>query len=241
MRDPDYVRLDPPLIPGLRGKQRPDNWPEKTDIVWKKFVVPQDVLDKPSPVTASKAGILNLPTELVLKIFSHASQESGICLALTCKSLLVASTLANLQRPTLPPENRIPFSDYEGAILHPGHRQPEYLSRRVVIMFSFLIRPLDDRLRRSHRSPQNIRRMNLETPLSQNSAPPENTPLPPCLLPPHSTSLYASLNGSPWEKRIDAAECDQTLPGFETSAPLFGAPPAMESIRVRVNNKRPCQ
>lgn len=43
MRDPDYVRLDPPLIPGLRGKQRPDNWPEKTDIVWKKFVVPQDV------------------------------------------------------------------------------------------------------------------------------------------------------------------------------------------------------
>ncbi|KAL7953284.1 hypothetical protein V8C34DRAFT_318295 [Trichoderma compactum] len=147
MRDPEYVRLDLPLIPGLRRMERPDNWPEKTDIVWKKLAVPRDVLDKPSHVTASKAGILHLPLELVLQIFSHASQESSICLALTCKSLLVASTLANLQRPTLPLENRIPFSDYEGAILHPGH--PEHLSRRAVILFSFLIHPLDERLRRS--------------------------------------------------------------------------------------------
>ncbi|KAL7911378.1 hypothetical protein GGI35DRAFT_478732 [Trichoderma velutinum] len=147
MRDPDYVKLDPPSIPGLRSKERPNNWPEKTDIVWKKFVVPQSVLSKPSPVTVSKDGILNLTLELVLQIFSHASQESSICLALTCKSLLVASTLANLQRPTLPLENRIPFSDYENAILHPGH--PEHLSRRTVIMFSFLIHPLDGRRRRS--------------------------------------------------------------------------------------------
>ncbi|KAL6691728.1 hypothetical protein J3F84DRAFT_161207 [Trichoderma pleuroticola] len=147
MRDPDYIILETPSMLGLRWRERPDNWPEKTDIVWEKFVVPQDVLDRPSPVTASKAGILNLPLELVLQIFSHASQESSICLALSCKSLLVASTLANLQRPTLPPENRIPFSDYEGAILHPGH--PEHLSRRAVIMFSFLIHPLDERLRRS--------------------------------------------------------------------------------------------
>ncbi|KAJ4860677.1 hypothetical protein T069G_05665 [Trichoderma breve] len=132
MRDPDYVRLDPPLIPGLRRKERPNNWPEKTDIVWKKFVAPQDVLDKPSTVTVSQAGILNLPPELVLQIFSHASRESSICLALTCKSLLVASTLANLQRPTLPPESRIPFSEYEGAIFHPGHRHPGHLSRRAL-------------------------------------------------------------------------------------------------------------
>lgn len=48
MRDPDYVRLDLPLISRLRWKERPNNWPEKTDIVWKKFVVPQDVSRPPT-------------------------------------------------------------------------------------------------------------------------------------------------------------------------------------------------
>ncbi|EHK15271.1 uncharacterized protein TRIVIDRAFT_18043, partial [Trichoderma virens Gv29-8] len=126
---------------------RPDTWPENTGIVWEKFIAPQKVLNTPSPVTTSKAGILNLPLELILEIFSHTSREGGVCLALTCKSLLSASTLANLHRPTLPPENRIPFSDYENAILHPGNR--EHQSREAVIKFFFLIHPLGNGLRRS--------------------------------------------------------------------------------------------
>lgn len=75
------------------------------------------------------------------------SRESGICLALTCKSLLSVSTLAIHHRPTLPPENRIPFSDFQDAIFHSGN--PEHRSRRTMIDFLFRIHPLGDRVRRS--------------------------------------------------------------------------------------------
>jgi hypothetical protein len=91
--------------------------------------------------------MLRLPLELILQIFSHISRTDGICLALTCKSLLRASKLVIHYRPTLPPENRIPFEDFESSVF--SSVSPEHNTRRIMIAFLSRIHPIREGKRRS--------------------------------------------------------------------------------------------
>ncbi|KAL7791506.1 hypothetical protein V8C37DRAFT_402818 [Trichoderma ceciliae] len=145
--DPERMFSSDTSTPTL-AKDWPDTWPKNVDIVWKDFVIPQDVLDTIALVrTSPKASMLSLPLDLILEIFSHLSRTSGICLALTCKSLLQASTLAVRHRPTLPPERRIPFEDFEGSVF--SLTSPEHNTRRIMITFLFRIHPIREGERRS--------------------------------------------------------------------------------------------
>lgn len=77
--------------------------------------------------------------ELLVIIFRAGTNEDAICLALTCKALLFASTLAVKHRPTLPPSNRTSLQHFETATRFddPAHR-----SRRTMIDFLLRLHPL---------------------------------------------------------------------------------------------------
>ncbi|PTB66211.1 hypothetical protein BBK36DRAFT_1159259 [Trichoderma citrinoviride] len=119
---------------------KPKAWPANPELVPREFVVPQNVVStEPCRATDSKAGILKLPMELLVEVFRAGTNEDGICLALTCKALLFASTLAVKHRPTLPASNRTSLRHFETATRFddPAHR-----SRRTMIDFLLRIPPL---------------------------------------------------------------------------------------------------
>jgi hypothetical protein len=77
--------------------------------------------------------------ELLVEIFRSGTNEDAICLALTCKALLFASTLAVKHRPTLPPSNRTSFHHFQTATRFDdtAHR-----SRETMIRFLLRLSPL---------------------------------------------------------------------------------------------------
>ncbi|KAH0490733.1 hypothetical protein TgHK011_002189 [Trichoderma gracile] len=115
-------------------------WPANAEIVPRDFVIPQEVLStEPCRTTDPKTGLLSLPMELLVKIFRAGTNEDAICLALTCKPLLFASTLAVKHRPTLPPSNRTSFHQFQTATRFDAvaHR-----SRETMINFLLRIPPM---------------------------------------------------------------------------------------------------
>ncbi|WQF77001.1 Putative F-box domain-containing protein [Colletotrichum destructivum] len=58
---------------------------------WDTFKIPLKLLVQPQPIQSS--GILALPNELLLQILMHVNPVSQLFLALTCKRLLVVSTM----------------------------------------------------------------------------------------------------------------------------------------------------
>ncbi|KAK1242338.1 hypothetical protein MKX07_000324 [Trichoderma sp. CBMAI-0711] len=115
-------------------------WPANAEIVPKEFVVPQNVLSTgPCRTTDPKTGLLSLPMELLVEVFRSGTNEDAICLALTCKALLFASTLTVKHRPTLPPSNRTSFHHFQTATRFDAvaHR-----SRETMIRFLLRLSPL---------------------------------------------------------------------------------------------------
>ncbi|KAL6867070.1 hypothetical protein J3F83DRAFT_766107 [Trichoderma novae-zelandiae] len=119
---------------------KPKAWPANTELVLREFVVPQTAVStEPCRATDSKTGLLSLPTELLVEILSSGTNEDAICLAMTCKTLLLASTLAVKHRPSLPPPNRTSFRHFETMT---SFDDPAYRSRRTMIDLLLRLRPL---------------------------------------------------------------------------------------------------
>ncbi|KAL7819477.1 hypothetical protein V8C44DRAFT_139279 [Trichoderma aethiopicum] len=78
--------------------------------------------------------------ELLVQVFRSGTNADAICLALTCKALLFASTLAVKHRPTLPPSNRTSFHHFQTATRFDAGA---HCSRRTMIDFLLRLHPLE--------------------------------------------------------------------------------------------------
>ncbi|KAI0376435.1 hypothetical protein F5Y04DRAFT_210024 [Hypomontagnella monticulosa] len=67
-------------------------------ILWDVFAIPVELL-KATP-TAQSSPILHVSLEILAMIYEHADPLSNVCLALSCKSLLLASTVTELRIPS---------------------------------------------------------------------------------------------------------------------------------------------
>ncbi|KAH8745556.1 hypothetical protein F5883DRAFT_265162 [Diaporthe sp. PMI_573] len=67
---------------------------------WDTFRIPLQLLEQPHPIQLS--GLLALPNELLLQILMHVDPVGQLFLALTCKRLLVVSSMTATTIPSAP-------------------------------------------------------------------------------------------------------------------------------------------
>ncbi|KAI0436076.1 hypothetical protein F4803DRAFT_573030 [Xylaria telfairii] len=75
---------------------------------WSAFKIPQILYT--APQTAQSSTLLALPNELLLEIFVYAGPAERLYLALTCKQLLIVSSMISITIPSAP-KHRVSYPD----------------------------------------------------------------------------------------------------------------------------------